>query len=777
MKITFLLLAALALGLVIPLAASGTPANLVIILDASNSMNKPFGGETRISAARAALSDFVTRMPEEGNVGLLVFGHRINYQNEVESCQDISFLFPLAPFTRALGEDMAAAVVQVTPQGKTPLADSLTQAANAIAADGQGGAIVLISDGEGNCSGLDVVAAQMLATMTPPIALHVVGLDLEIEASEALRAMALETGGEYWGVADVEALIAALFAAIAAPVDAPVTSLSDSVPPEYACFNITNVVYGTEGDDVMYGTAGNDLIYGLSGDDFIIGLGGHDILVGGPGNDIIEGGVGNDLLDGGEGDDLLLGGVDNDLLCGGAGNDSLEGEAGDDVLDGGTGCDVLLGGRGTNTLYSVDALDILLEGNVVQGACPQCSAACGAPTCPTPPTPPTCAPMPATTTCTPPSIAKAVREGDALQLHGTVSDYDCNVLSVHWQVSAGTLNDPASLHPVFTAPMLTGCEDLEVLVTLTAVDSCGASGTDSFRLLVVNENHAPTAAAGPDLVVNEGDAVALAGTVGDPDGDPLSVSWVVNSPLGAIADPASPRTTFHAPRIDACDGIDIPVTLSVVDACGAMVCDTVVIRVLNVNKAPTVDLGPDFALTEGQTIRWTPVVSDPECEALTYCWSATAGSLESTTIQNPAFVAPLTSRCEGESIVVTLTVTDPCGLSATDSVCLHVGNVNGAPSVDLGQNACVKECSTMTLCPMVSDPDGDPLRFVWSVSAGRLDSTCIPTPVFIAPATECEGMDVTVTVTVTDPCGLTATDSFVIHVENVNQAPLVVADP
>ena len=84
----------------------------------------------------------------------------------------------------------------------------------------------------------------------------------------------------------------------------------------------------------------------------------------------------------------------------------------------------------------------------------------------------------------------------------------------------------------------------------------------------------------------------------------------------------------------------------------------------------------------------------------------------------------------------------------------------------------------MTLTPQVADPDGDNLRYSWTVSAGRLDSTCAATPVFIAPIIQdCTGMDVTVTLTVTDPCGLAATDSAVIRVQNVNQPPVVRADP
>jgi hypothetical protein len=216
----------------------------------------------------------------------------------------------------------------------------------------------------------------------------------------------------------------------------------------------------------------------------------------------------------------------------------------------------------------------------------------------------------------------------------------------------------------------------------------------------------------------------------------------------------------------------------VIDPCGASACDTVMVHVRNVNQAPIVDLGPDFSIDEGQTIRWTPSVTDPECDVLRYCWTASAGTFDSTNAVNPLFTVPATFKCAGEPIVVTLTVTDPCGLTATDSVTLQVRNINRAPTVTLESGLCVSEGNTLTLLPQVADPDGDVLRYVWTVSAGRLDSTCVATPVFIAPIIQdCNGIDVTVTLTVTDPCGLTATDSAVIRVQNVNAAPIVVADP
>ncbi len=788
MKIKVLLLTVIALGLFASIAASGASQNLVLIVDASNSMNKPFASDTRIASARSALNDLLTRMPEQGSVGLIVFGHRMSYRNEVESCQDIQFLFPLAPYTAAIGQEMIRAIAQVKPQGKTPLADSLTAAGNSLAAQGEGGVIVLLSDGEGNCGGQEAVVAQMLGTMQPPIVLHVIGLDMEAQASEALRAMAQETGGSYWGVSDGASIADALFAAVSTAVAQPATtSPAEGIPPGYASLGVTNVLYGTEGDDVMYGGPGNDLILGLGGNDFVIGLGGNDVLVGGPGDDILEGGEGNDVLLGGEGDDLLFGGDGNDNVCGGPGSDSLEGEAGNDILDGGDGCDTLLGGEGQNALYCADGLDALFQGTAVYGTFDLCGDGCS-PQCP-PVDKPACAlpaasdcPIaaptpPVTAPCKAPAVAKVVNEGDSIQLHGTASDYDCNILSTVWEASAGRFDNPASLDPVYTAPMLSGCSDAEVAVTLTAVDGCGSSGTDSFKLLVVNVNHAPSVSSGNDIWMDEGDAVLLQADVRDADNEGVTVRWSVGGP-GTFDDPYVAGAVFHAPMIELCEGIDVQLAVTVVDPCGASACDTVIVHVRNVNRAPVADLGPDFRIDEGRTIRWTPVVTDPDCDPLRYCWTATAGSFDAADAADPLFTAPTTLKCGGEPIVVTLTVTDPCGLTATDSITLQVDNINRAPVVELGTSPCVQEGGTLTLLPQAADPDGDVLRYAWTISAGRLDSTCAATPVFMAPVTkDCVGMDVTVTVTVTDPCGLAATDSMVIRVQNVNQAPIVIADP
>lgn len=659
---------AVLLGLLIGLLVYGivqaAPQNLVVILDASNSMNKTFGTQTGIEAAKGALSDLLGTLPAGMNVGLIVYGHRVPKQEEQASCRDIEELFPLAPFTAQVRNRMIAALGKVKAQGLTPLAAALTKAGEDLSQAQGKRTILLLTDGKETCGGDSLAAAKKLGAMDPPVELDIVGLAVDPQSRVALTAMAQATGGKYRDVDKAQDIFSALTAAIA-PQKAPSTP---KIPPQYACFGITNVIYGTEGNDILYGTPGNDLIYGLGGDDLIIGLGGNDVLIGGDGNDVIEGLEGNDLLDGGRGNDTLFGGDGNDLIVGGLGNDSLEGEAGNDCLDGGPGNDKLLGGAGRDLLYGGGGNDVLLQGKVASQPCiPTCPPA----PCVTPPPPP----------CPGPSPAKTVDEGTSIRLHGTVSDDDCGVVKVLWQATAGSFDDPTALDPIYTAPLVKSCQGKDVKVTLTATDKCGARASDSFILHVNNVNHPPTVDAGPDVAVDEGGTIQLTCSASDPDGDALSYHWRIVKGQGVLSDPCALHPTYTAPEISSCNGEDVVLALTVTDACGASATDTLTVHIRNVNAPPVVQLGPAFSMPEGTSKRLAAVASDPECAPLTYYWMASAGSFDDPFAKTPVYTAPLTSSCAGEDVSITLTVTDPCGASACDSVRVHVQNVNTPPKV------------------------------------------------------------------------------------------------
>jgi VCBS repeat-containing protein len=100
---------------------------------------------------------------------------------------------------------------------------------------------------------------------------------------------------------------------------------------------------GVGGDDTVHAGGGNDYVSGGMGNDLIFGDDGNDIVFGEAGNDTLLGGEGDDLLDGGDPDEDIAG---RDFLDGGAGNDRLSGADGDDTIFGGVGNDELNGDDG-----------------------------------------------------------------------------------------------------------------------------------------------------------------------------------------------------------------------------------------------------------------------------------------------------------------------------------------------------------------------------------------------------------------------------------------------
>jgi Ca2+-binding RTX toxin-like protein len=130
---------------------------------------------------------------------------------------------------------------------------------------------------------------------------------------------------------------------------------------------------GSSGDDRFYLGTDYDTALGNGGHDLLVGGPGRDYLVGGPGwgdadvaandHDAVIGGSGIDILDGGVGDDTLIA-MDNpdQRLSGGSGEQGewLMGNDGDDRLYGSSDADVLTGGAGNDEIRGGEGQDILL---------------------------------------------------------------------------------------------------------------------------------------------------------------------------------------------------------------------------------------------------------------------------------------------------------------------------------------------------------------------------------------------------------------------------------
>jgi hypothetical protein len=134
--------------------------------------------------------------------------------------------------------------------------------------------------------------------------------------------------------------------------------------------------------------------------------------------------------------------------------------------------------------------------------------------------------------------------------------------------------------------------------------------------------------------------------------------------------------------------------------------------------------------------------SDPDGDALTYAWTQTAGpavTLSSATAARPTFTAPAVTAAT--DLIFSLEVADP-SLNDTDTITVTVrppSPVNQAPVALAGLNQTgIVSGTIVTLDGSSSyDPDGDPLTYAWTQTAGvavTLSSATAARPTFTAPA-------------------------------------------
>ena len=316
---------------------------------------------------------------------------------------------------------------------------------------------------------------------------------------------------------------------------------------------------------------------------------------------------------------------------------------------------------------------------------------------------------------------QTVYEGSAVTLPGRGSDPEGESLSYSWSQTEGpnvTLTGALSPTARFTAPLVTS--DVTLTFTLT-VTAGGATATDTVAVTV--EPLVLMANAGPDQVVDEGDAVRLDGTgstapLGAP---PLSYSWsqTGGSPNVTLTGAATATPSFTAPS-----GLTADVTLTftlTVTVGGESETDTVEVTVEWIGPvgAPTVltaDAGPDRTVDGGDAVRLDGSGSTaPPGEELRWSWSQTGGgpsvTLTGATTATPSFTAPdVTSNV---TLTFTLTVTAG-GDSVTDTVDVTVTPrapgtpVNRPPEITLSGDRTYRQGERVSpFIVAASDPDGD----------------------------------------------------------------------
>ncbi|MFT4039499.1 MAG: VWA domain-containing protein [Thermomicrobiales bacterium] len=225
-----------------PVAAQDTPTanaaaqpgavNIELILDVSGSMAEPLGegaGQTRMAAARSALREVISGMPDDAplNVGLRLYGH-VGSNAETDrarSCRTTELVAPLTGIDRTA---LLARIDGATPTGWTPLARALQDAAADFApGERSANAIIMVTDGEDTCGGDPCAVAAALHAADVAVTTHVVGLALTSDQQAAVRCIAEEGGGQLFTAGNADSLRGAIETAYQEVVATPAPATAE----------------------------------------------------------------------------------------------------------------------------------------------------------------------------------------------------------------------------------------------------------------------------------------------------------------------------------------------------------------------------------------------------------------------------------------------------------------------------------------------------------------------------------------------------------------------
>lgn len=167
--------AALTMSAPAPVAAADDAAErAVLVLDASGSMWGQLENASKMPVARDVIQKLVTNWNPKIQLGITAYGHR-----QKGDCTDIETILPVGAVD---GDAVMSAVNALQPKGKTPLSETVRQAAQALKYTEERATVILVSDGKETCKADPCAVAKELEAAGVDLTVQVIGFDLAEDA-------------------------------------------------------------------------------------------------------------------------------------------------------------------------------------------------------------------------------------------------------------------------------------------------------------------------------------------------------------------------------------------------------------------------------------------------------------------------------------------------------------------------------------------------------------------------------------------------------------------
>ncbi|WP_051428254.1 vWA domain-containing protein [Bacillus sp. J33] len=178
--------------------------NVVILIDASGSMNAEVSGGVKMELAKETIKQFTDELPEDVNVSLLAYGHvgSGSDADKAKSCKAIDVVYPLNSYN---SDAFNKAIDSFQANGWTPLAGAMEKANELLSSynkEEYKNIVYIVSDGIETCDGDPIEAAKKLNDSNIEAKVNIIGFDVDDEGQKHLKQVAEASDGKYATVRD-----------------------------------------------------------------------------------------------------------------------------------------------------------------------------------------------------------------------------------------------------------------------------------------------------------------------------------------------------------------------------------------------------------------------------------------------------------------------------------------------------------------------------------------------------------------------------------------------
>ena len=313
-------------------------------------------------------------------------------------------------------------------------------------------------------------------------------------------------------------------------------------------------------------------------------------------------------------------------------------------------------------------------------------------------------------------------------------------------------------------PAARGATTVSTTITVTATDPGGLSAVQQFHVSVNNRAPAPRGTIAAQALDSAPRSVDVAAYFSDPEGDTLTYEAESSDENVAAVDSNGSTLTITPVARGAAT-----ITVTAADPGGLTAVQRFPVTVNNqAPKAQGTTAVPSLA-ADAHSVELDSLFFDPEGDALTY--EAESSNENVATVATDGSTLTITPVARGAA-TVTVTATDPAGLRAVQQLPVTVDNQAPLPqgaisglSLKVGASA-----GTVDVASFFSDPDGDALTYE-AESSNELVATARAAGSTVSVTPQSRGGTARITVTASDPGGLTAEQQFRVFVGNRAPVP------